>query len=1066
MPELLPGTEVRSRGLRWEVVYAQSLGPQTLYRLRCLQGPLAGQEMDLLHPFEEIDPVVHELKPERAAPLRHWTVYHQAFLLEQALGSEGFLSAQPGRLELLTYQLVPVLRALRMSRVRLLLADDVGLGKTIQAGLLLTEMMARRLAHRVLIVSPAGPLLEQWKMEMSERFGLRLDVITRARLNEIAKSTELGSNPFDHIPLGLVSIDFLKQERVLEQLERTSYDVVVIDEAHHCSDCGTVQDREDSQRRRLAEILARRSDALILATATPHDGNDRSFASLCDLLDPSLVDGRGALRGIQYREHVIRRLKRHIKDPKTGKPMFRERRVIAIPVESSPADSPNFHRLAKDLLAFIAPELRRAFKNRSYTDVLSFISLLKRSVSTARACKTTLSVVAERFGRLLTDEAESQESRRQRLKTLRDYRRRQERFGVCTPEEEEEQHLLEVEDLAQYLVDLEREVRSGSRKTGRLASVVEQLDALVELAGQAEREDLKLRQLALEIQRIRIAEPRANILVYTEYTTSQEAAKDYLKALDIREILTICGDDDEPTRTKRTNTFRSRDGLILISTDASAEGLNLHTRCHHLIHLELPFNPNRLEQRNGRIDRYGQTEEPVIQYLVLRGTFEERILWRLIAKYERQRARLSFVPNTLGLIASTDAGAERLLKPFLDEESRLFADQRTPFDCLGEEEEPEGGDEAAKELLEEIERTLSTFSKATKLHAWLGEQGLGAEEDLLRETDRVKAYGVQAGSVDLMQFVTDAIALDGGDSVPSADGKIIRLALPSGWLHGMEDVPGYLPEQHAVLLTTDREITRDAEDRSVGFLGRAHPLVRRALERVRNLSFGAEAQTGQDPRVSVVKARVRIPTLLCTFLGRVSSKLGREYEQVVAVEIEETGEVRFHDIAERWLPYLDPKKAIRTSGIWDKSFKAWGEAARTRAEETARVEFRPLARFFVENRKKILETEKRRQQEWLAQRAKEIAPEPEQRTVQVDLFEHVEPASAGTVSAGAWASKNDPVERLAGFAADAAQPPSKRSEADGVLRIYRQRSKTLEQQLALSEPEIMPLGMLMIIPDK
>ena len=746
--------------------------------------------------------------------------------------------------------------------------------------------------------------------------------------------------------------------------------------------------------------------------------------------------------------------------------MFRDRRVIAVPLESSEVDSPNYHRLLKELLAFIAPELRRAFRNRSYSDVLSFISLLKRSVSTARACRMTLSVVAERFGRLLTDEAESQESRRQRLKTLRDYRRRQDRFGVCTPEEEEEQHFLEVEDLAQYLVELEREVRSGSRKTGRLASVVEQLDELVELACLAEPEDLKLRQLALEIQNIRAAEPRANILVYTEYTTSQRAAKDHLQALGIRELLTICGDDDEALRIRTADTFRGRDGVILISTDSSAEGLNLHTRCHHLIHLELPFNPNRLEQRNGRIDRYGQKEEPIIKYLVLRGTFEERILWRLIAKYERQRARLAFVPNTLGLISSTDAGAERLLKPFLEEETRLFADQNTPFDCLGEADDSGDDDESAKELLEEIERTLSTFSKATKLHSWLGEQGLGADEELLRETDRVREYGVEAGSVDLMQFVTDAIALDGGDSVTSPDGKVIRLTLPSGWLYGMQDVPGYLPDHRAVLLTTDQEVTRDAEDRSVGFLGRAHPLVRRALERVRNLSFGAEAQTGQDPRVSVVRARVQVPILLCTFLGRVSSQLGREYEQVLAVEVEETGAIRFHQTAETWLPYLDSRKAARTGGIWDSTFKSWGESARAHAEKEARRGFGTLARAFVEHRKKILETEKRRQLDWLTQRAMEVAPKSEQQTVQVDLFEHPQADLPGTAPAGAWATKTDPVERIAGFAADASQTPAKRSEADGVLRIYRQRSKTLERQLALSEPEIVPLGMLMIIPEK
>ena len=176
----------------------------------------------------------------------NWLVYHQAFLLEQALGPGALLAVQPGRLRIEPYQLVPVLRAIRMSRVRLLLADGVGLGKTCEAGLVLTELTARRLAHRILVVSPAGPLLEQWRVEMSERFGLRLEVIDRAKLEEIRRSTELGSNPFDHIPLGLVSVDFLQQERVLEQLDRASYDAVVIDEAHHCMDVGGTQDREDS----------------------------------------------------------------------------------------------------------------------------------------------------------------------------------------------------------------------------------------------------------------------------------------------------------------------------------------------------------------------------------------------------------------------------------------------------------------------------------------------------------------------------------------------------------------------------------------------------------------------------------------------------------------------------------------------------------------------------------------------------------------------------------------------------------------------------------------------------
>ena len=178
---------------------------------------------------------------------------------------------------------------------------------------------------------------------MARRFGLGLEVIDRGRLEEVRRSTELGANPFKHLSLGLASIDLLKQERVLDQLERTSYGMIVIGEAHHCMDLGAAQEREDSQRRRLADMLSRRCDALLLLTATPHDANDRSFASLCELLDPSLVDGWGMLRGERYRPHVVRRMKSHV-------PGFKTRIVEPRPVIAYPAAHPAFVALHRALL--------------------------------------------------------------------------------------------------------------------------------------------------------------------------------------------------------------------------------------------------------------------------------------------------------------------------------------------------------------------------------------------------------------------------------------------------------------------------------------------------------------------------------------------------------------------------------------------------------------------------------------------------------------------------------------------------------------------------------------------
>jgi len=305
------GTEVEARGLHWEIVDVRAMGDQTMLRLRGLDSIFTRIEVDLLTPFEEVHPIAQDFTYTRPTQLANWRTYQQAFLLQQSLGPNAFALMQPGRLRIEPYQLVPVARALRMTRPRLLLADDVGLGKTAEAGLVITELMARRRATRVLIVTPAGPLLAQWKSEMLDRFGLLFKHVDRFTLDQERRQIELGANPLDFIPLALASMDFLKQEKLMDLLERAlPYDIIVVDEAHHYAESGSTDpdETERSQRRKLGEVLAKRSDSLLLLSATPHDGYERSFASLLELLDPCLVDRRGLLRGQQYREHLVRRL--------------------------------------------------------------------------------------------------------------------------------------------------------------------------------------------------------------------------------------------------------------------------------------------------------------------------------------------------------------------------------------------------------------------------------------------------------------------------------------------------------------------------------------------------------------------------------------------------------------------------------------------------------------------------------------------------------------------------------------------------------------------------------------
>ena len=1043
---LLPGTEVEFRGLRWEVVTAAPMGKENLLRLRGLGGAFGGSEVDVLTPFEDVRPVVHRIDPTRPTLLPNWLVFHQAFLLEQALGPNALAAVTPGRLRIEPYQLVPVARCLRMTRPRLLLADDVGLGKTIEAGLILTELIARRRANRILIVTPAGPLLDQWKAEMAERFGLRLVVADRAELERIRKGTELGTNPFDHLPLALASMDYLKQDRVLDWLERTTYDLVVLDEAHHYGDTGPEDyDRADaSQRRKLALVLAKAADALVLLSATPHDGHDRSFASLLELLDPSLTDGRGRVREQVYREFVVRRLKRHVKitHPQTGEPVsFPERRVEPVPVALDEARHAPFLAAQRELLAFVAPELRRAMRSRRYDDALAYLALLKRSVSTAYALSSTVRKVHDRFRALADQAVEEADARRGRIRTLKNIQRKAARFGMLTPAEEEEREALEVEDVARQLAFLTREERGKRREADHADDLAQRLSKVVDLAALAVDHDPKLDALVENLRAIRKEEPGANILVYTEYADSLHRVKQRLDAEKIGTVLTLEGADDEPTRRATTEAFRSNDKLVLAATDAASEGLNLHDRCHHLIHLELPWNPNRLEQRNGRIDRYGQWREPVVRYLYLRGTFEERVLARLTAKYERQRSKLRFLPNTLGLdlLETPDEHVLEKLLAVLPEAQP----KRPAFSFATQEDQPDDPDVQA--LLLEIDASLNRFEAAARAHEWLADEGLHAGELDRREAERARQEGRRTAEVDLARFVQDAVAVEGGGCQDTPYGFDLRL--PDAWRRGLDDLPGWDAQRGRMRITRDLAILATDKKEPVGFLGRAHPLVQRAVERVRNLALGQNQ--GVDRRVSAAFSSTGVPTLLFTYLGQRHSRTGREMERVLAVRIGADLRPVVLTQTTDWLP--DVQQAAPVGGAWERWFASWGEEARDAAVRAADAAFQEMAETFAQLHGKLLDEEQRRLDDWLGGRVREICgPEKDES---LPLFD-----------APGAAAPRSPTERLRRFMAGQPGGSKARAEAESVLQTYERRVARLNERRDLRESKPTPLGLLLLVP--
>jgi len=235
---------------------------------------------------------------------------------------------------------------------------------------------------------------------------------------------------------------------------------------------------------------------------------------------------------------------------------------------------------------------------------------------------------------------------------------------------------------------------------------------------------------------------------------------------------------------------------------------------------------------------------------------------------------------------------------------------------------------------------------------------------------------------------------------------------------------------------------------------------------VRNLSFGGNSTANQDPRASVAKANVNEPTLLFTFLGRVSSRNGREFERVLTVKTTREGGTMLMTTASEWAALADPGKAVRTTGIWDEFFKDWHEQAQDRATKSAAAGFKPLAEQFTDERSKSLKSENNAQKEWLKKRAEEITGSVVSvSSRQGQFFGSDGDEGTSHTSAAEWASITDPSERLAAFKSDRAQRPSQRSEAEGVLRIYQQRTHTLERLMDLRPPEVVLLGVLMLVPE-
>ncbi len=495
---------------------------------------------------------------------------------------------------------------LRNPRIRFLLADDPGAGKTIMAGLLLKELKYRGLVQRALIVVP-GHLRDQWLREMKERFEEHFIMVDRSMVN-----ATWGRNVWQEEPQIITSMDFAKQADVMEALSGARWDLVIVDEAHKMAAYRYGQKLDRTERYRLGEVLSRSSQFLLFLTATPHRGDPENFRLFLDLLEPGFFATTKLLHtSIHNRDNplFLRRLKEDLKDFNQA-PLFPPRHVDTVSYYLNDDEK----RLYNAVTDYVEKSYNRALQKDKRNVAFALLILQRRMASSVRAIRCSL------------------ERRKQRLEDLL-------RLGQWLSEGSsvDEDALEDAPELERLKQEEELAARLTAAETREeLQAEIEQLAELIRLAKEAERHDVetKLNKLREVIGDERIQQTGEKLLIFTESRDTLDYLAERLKSWGFS-VVTLHGGMNLDERIRAEHDFRDK-AQIMVSTEAGGEGINLQF-CSLMVNYDIPWNPNRLEQRMGRIHRYGQHKEVHIYNLVAYDTREGRVLRTLFDKLERIR---------------------------------------------------------------------------------------------------------------------------------------------------------------------------------------------------------------------------------------------------------------------------------------------------------------------------------------------------------------------------------------------------------------------------------------------
>ena len=686
------------------------------------------------------------------------------------------------------YQLEPVLKALEMNRVNMLLADDVGLGKTIEAGLIMQEIISKFSANKILIICPAS-LQYQWKEEMKSKFNLEFEIIDRYSINRLKREYGTHVNPWNSYPRIITSMDFIKKPDILNLFKQSAettknWDLLIVDEVHNCAPSGKKAYVKDSDRTKMLRQISPIFEHRLFLTATPHNGYTESFTALLEMLDPyRFVRGKN-INPVYLHQIMIRRLKDDILNP-DGSRKFPKRIISSIDIELSENEKELFDLLNK----YIENVEKLVPKNTtSYNAVRFVLTLLKkRLLSSPLAFFNSIKVHLDNLTKPENKDLKLVHALSQKISEDLD--------NDIERKILEEELVSEGSRFFDYLTEEENKILDGIYNNAE------------EIYGNPKK-DSKLQNLISWINNSLFENEKwknERLIIFTEYKDTLDYLYENLSKIYGEErIRMLYGGMGLLERESIKAIFQEspKDNLvrILIATDAASEGLNLQNHCRTVIHYEIPWNPNKLEQRNGRIDRHGQkSKEVFIYHFKFKNNEDSEFLDIVVRKINQMR---------------TDIGN---ISPILEKniESALLKEKK-PESAIANSE---------------IEKRIE------KVHQDLGEKPSKEQEKLLEKAKRIRRIyedikkELEITPENLKLVLKTALELEGVSletTILNQKEYLVIKNIPHSWKH----LENYIKEDGKNLLLTF-SVEEFTENKNIVLLHLNHPLIQQAISSFR-----------------------------------------------------------------------------------------------------------------------------------------------------------------------------------------------------------------------------------------